>query len=513
MNKLLNSTCFFWIFFLINQSAVFAQSIISIDTEGVIACPAKANQIQAPKFTEPECQQSSVYKVDPQNREIWLKANLKVSQAYLKRQQPSALYVFGKMSSEVFLNGVKLGNNGTPSFFNEDEFSGDMDARFYIPPNLIKEGDNEVIVHASSHHGFLSLANPIHFIGISEYTQTGDFFKRDLLVSICLLGAMLLGCLYLITLVYKSEEKRTSVFILLMLASASGQLFLEISRVLFNYSYPLHDVRLIAIVVLSIIFGLSFLLFSLHKFACRNKKYWFALVVTLVLFLVFWITGFDGKSAVAILVPALFSLFFSAKKYTQMRTSESLAYILAFGLFVATILATFNNFNSMYFYYIVTIMMAFLVMKKTNEFAQERILRKVEEQQVIKLQLKLKQTAQAKPPEKLQLNCAGKVEFIPVNEISHCKASGDYVEIFMSDKRQSLYSGTLKRIEEQLPDSFIKVHRSYVVNMDEVISIASSTKGSSGGGVITLKTGDEVPVSRRILPYVRELIKGTNTSD
>ena len=300
MNKLIYLGFAFFVMVFINQRSAIAQTIISIDTEAVTVCPAKPNQITLPTFTESDCEQDLLFNVDPQNNEVWIKANLTVTEAYLKRQQPSALFVFGKMSSEVYLNGQRLGNNGTPSFLPAEEFSGDMDARFYIPPNVIKQGENEVIIHASSHHGFLLLENPIHFIGVSEYTQTGEYFKRDLLISVSLLGSMLLGCIYLITLAFKSEDKITTMLALLMLTSASVQLFLEVSRVLFNYSYPFHDIRLIAIVVLSLIFGFSFLLLSLYKFKAANKKRWLTIAIPLTLVVVIVTTGFDGKSAMAI---------------------------------------------------------------------------------------------------------------------------------------------------------------------------------------------------------------------
>ena len=508
MNKLIYLGFAFFVMVFINQRSAIAQTIISIDTEAVVVCPAKPNQITLPTFTEFDCEQDSLFNVDPQNNEVWIKANLTVTEAYLKRQQPSALFVFGKMSSEVYLNGQWLGNNGTPSFLPAEEFSGDMDARFYIPPNVIKQGENEVIIHASSHHGFLLLENPIHFIGVSEYTQTGEYFKRDLLISVSLLGSMLLGCIYLITLAFKSEDKITTMLALLMLTSASVQLFLEVSRVLFNYSYPFHDIRLIAIVVLSLIFGFSFLLLSLYKFKAANKKRWLTIAIPLTLVVVIVTTGFDGKSAMAILLPALISAMLTAYNYNHVKTRESLAYLIAYTLFVLTILSTFGSFNSMYFYYIVTGMMAFLIIKETTAFAYEKKRRRADEQQVIKLQLKLDQIAQKISPTKLQLNVAGKIEFIPVHDISYCKAAGDYVEIFMTDKRQSLFSGTLKSIEEQLPENFMKVHRSFIVNLEEVTSIAASSAGKSSSGTLVLTTGDEVPVSRRILPQVKGMIKG-----
>lgn len=499
------------VFLLLNglvQSVVFAQATISIDNQSVISCPAKPEQKSPPTFTEKECQQSSLFNIDPQNVELWLKASITVTDAYLKRKQPSALFVFAKMSSEVFLNGEPLGNNGTPNYLKQEEFSGDMDAKFYIPPRLIKRGVNEVVIHASSHHGFLTLSRPIHFIGIAEYGQTSEFFKHDLLILLSLLGAMLLGCIYLITLVFHADDKEIPVLVLLMLAAASGQLFTEISRVIFNYSYPLHDLRLIAIVVLSLIFGFSFLLFTLKKFARAQKKLWLALVVPLTLYLSFMMAGFDGKSVIAILVPALFSVVISGLSCWKIRSREAVSYFIAYSVFCLTIVFTFGKFNSMYFYYIVTGMMAFLVIKVVHQSVKDKKLRKAEEQQLVKLQLKVDQLAQQHSPTTLQLSSAGKIEIIPVNEVAYCKAAGDYVEIFLTNQSQSLFSGTLKSIEEQLPSSFLKVHRSYIVNLDEVKSVISSKNGAASRGMLALKSGHEIPVSRRILPHVRGVIKG-----
>jgi hypothetical protein len=45
------------------------------------------------------------------------------------------------------------------------------------------------------------------------------------------------------------------------------------------------------------------------------------------------------------------------------------------------------------------------------------------------------------------------------------------------------------------------------VNLNEVLSIASSKKGGSSSGLLNLTTGDEIPVSRRILPQVKEVVK------
>lgn len=110
----------------------------------------------------------------------------------------------------------------------------------------------------------------------------------------------------------------------------------------------------------------------------------------------------------------------------------------------------------------------------------------------------------------MKISSAGKTELLPTETIIYCKAAGDYVEIHLKNQQQSLYSGSLKSIERQLPNTFLKVHRSYVVNLDYILSIkkskASGASSTSSSGFLVLQNGEEVPVSRRILPRVRGVI-------
>ncbi|MEW6998734.1 LytR/AlgR family response regulator transcription factor [Colwelliaceae bacterium BS250] len=496
--------CFVLIFFSSEKS--FAESIISIDNKSVVVCPSNSNLTEFPTFNEKNCKVQSLSTIDPQNKAIWLKATLPVSESYLQRQQPSGLFVFAKMSSEVFFNGERLGNNGTPHVVSSKEFFGKMDVRFYVPPKLIRQGDNEIIIHASSHHGFLSLTSPIHFIGLAEYADPQSFFQRDLWISLSLLGALLLGCIALSTIAFQSENKKSTILLLLMAFLASGQLFVEISRSLFSYSYPFQDLRLIIITFLACGFGVSFLAFSLEKYNCANTKPWFLITLLLTIIAIFLIPGFDGKTALAILVPALASSIFISAKYFKERDKKLFAVVCTYALFSLTIVLTFYSFHSSYFYYLVTVMMAVLVVNKANELVKEKLLRKEESEELLKLQLKLDQIHQQHTPTKLKLSSAGKTEFILTQDVDYCKAAGDYVEIFLVNKQVSLFSGTLKAIEEQLPSTFIKVHRSFVVNLEQVVSITSNKQGSNSGGSLMLQTGAEIPVSRRILPKIREVV-------
>lgn len=62
------------------------------------------------------------------------------------------------------------------------------------------------------------------------------------------------------------------------------------------------------------------------------------------------------------------------------------------------------------------------------------------------------------------------IHVIPVNEIDYIEADGDYVKLH-SSKTAFLKEKTMKYFEENLPSQFIRIHRSYIVNVSEVAKI------------------------------------------
>lgn len=75
------------------------------------------------------------------------------------------------------------------------------------------------------------------------------------------------------------------------------------------------------------------------------------------------------------------------------------------------------------------------------------------------------------------------------------EAKGDYINIKTEEKNYIVHS-TLKKIEEKLPKSnFLKVHRSYIINLKNIIDIEDNS---------VLIKKDVIPVSRSNRP---ELMK------
>ena len=98
----------------------------------------------------------------------------------------------------------------------------------------------------------------------------------------------------------------------------------------------------------------------------------------------------------------------------------------------------------------------------------------------------------------LYVNIDRRLIKIDIPSIYLIEAKGDYIQVKTEDKNYTVHS-TLKKIEEKLPDSlFLKVHRSFVINVNKIIDIEDNS---------VLIKKDVIPVSRSNRP---ELMKRLN---
>ena len=82
-------------------------------------------------------------------------------------------------------------------------------------------------------------------------------------------------------------------------------------------------------------------------------------------------------------------------------------------------------------------------------------------------------------------------EVINTSDILYCKADDNYTEIHLNTNKKKIVSKTLKYFEDILIDgSFARVHKSYLVNVNEVVKYV---KGK--GGSVVLSNGKEIMVS------------------
>ena len=104
------------------------------------------------------------------------------------------------------------------------------------------------------------------------------------------------------------------------------------------------------------------------------------------------------------------------------------------------------------------------------------------------------------PAASLAVRSAGRVDLVPVAEVAYVRAAGSYSELVLRDGSVRLHSKPLDRLLTVLPASFERVHRSYLVRLDEVVRLRVR-EGSRYA--VVLASGVEVPVGRTRVEAVR----------
>ena len=95
------------------------------------------------------------------------------------------------------------------------------------------------------------------------------------------------------------------------------------------------------------------------------------------------------------------------------------------------------------------------------------------------------------------------IKVIPLSDVKYLEADGDYVMVHYSDGK-ALKQQTMKYFEENLPSSFVRIHRAYIVNMDLVVGIEPYGKDVH---VAILSTGEKLQVSKNGYKNIKERLK------
>ncbi|MFM7764767.1 MAG: LytR/AlgR family response regulator transcription factor [Sphingomonadales bacterium] len=97
----------------------------------------------------------------------------------------------------------------------------------------------------------------------------------------------------------------------------------------------------------------------------------------------------------------------------------------------------------------------------------------------------------------------GKLLKVAFTDIWLVEAFADYVKIWTSDDKRIVTLQTMKNMEQGLPeDRFIRVHRSFIVAIDKMVSVHSSS----------IKVGNkEIPVGKNYRDGLMEIVQRLNT--
>ena len=94
----------------------------------------------------------------------------------------------------------------------------------------------------------------------------------------------------------------------------------------------------------------------------------------------------------------------------------------------------------------------------------------------------------------------GGIQLLSVDDILYIKGAGIYTELYLSNGQKELHDKSLEKLEQLLPNTFERIHKSYLVKMAEVkeISIQSGSKYMA-----ELKNGEILPIGRTKYKYIK----------
>jgi two-component system LytT family response regulator len=149
------------------------------------------------------------------------------------------------------------------------------------------------------------------------------------------------------------------------------------------------------------------------------------------------------------------------------------------------------------------------LLKPFNAPRFEKALERVKQRLSGRLPAASELSSSARPPERylerIVVRDGTRVTIIPVAKLDYAEAQDDYVSLNTEGKHH-LKQQTISSLEAALdPSRFLRVHRSYLVNLEKVSKIEPYGKDNH---VVVLNTGVQIPVSRPGYAKLKEILEG-----
>lgn len=407
--------------------------------------------------------------------------------------QPLSIHLSGPFSAEVYWNGALIGFKGEPAADPRSERAGPIDTAIAIPSGSLRESGNEIALRLSSTRAGYTPAVIVQNLEIGPYMADARRSVRYYLGTLVLTGAILAigGALILLA---RSNGESLPAWLAAGMLGLLVAIGAEVSRAFIAYPYDWHQPRQ-AISFAGIgAFCMVLLSFVTRRWpwpgrATRRLTLAFAAVATtLAIAQAFSESGWDHRSSwfSVILIGAA-----AAWAFVRGLRGHPDAMVFAFAMAVIPVYATQmpgDYLDRALYALTASLFGAVLLWRRTI------------------LVDAVADTPASAPV--LDVQASGKTVFIPLADITHLKASGNYTEIHRADGRWELDNRSLKALMDDLsPGTFLRIHRSHAVKVESIASLASA-EGSRYA--ITLTNGQTLPVGRSRITAIREKLSARN---
>ncbi len=405
---------------------------------------------------------------------------------------PIAVEMDAIASARVVWNGTVIGHNGTVGIDSAHEVSGRYSISIAVPRRLVLQGRNQVTIDLSSHHRWLPVDQPIHRIAIGPPQDADAYTLRHYLPTLATLAVPASAMLLLLAMLLAGRIGRGVLPGIAILGIIVVQGVLEVSKLAIAYTYPWHLARLAFLTGLTGAVGLLLTLLTCRLF--HPAQTWRSGIITgaTMLLACLIVDGFD-RQAVAVLVVGSCGLAMTATR-AAIR-GERIAAILLGAAALTAIWAILAGPNFLDAGYYVVAALASVILAISLAVRAPR-------------QADTPGYATAEQP--VVLRDGARQLLLAPSRIRFVKADDDYCIVQEIDGRERTVTMALKAVLALLPPGFVRIHRSYLINLAMLSAVGPGARGSWAA---ELDGGVAVPVGRtyhadlrRLVPKDRKLI-------
>jgi len=391
-------------------------------------------------------------------------------------QKPVGLRIGGPFSAEVFWDGEPIGNKGKVGTDSDTETPGPIDFVAFIPQRLLGQGKHQVEVHLSTHHLWMRDDSVFHFIQLGPYRDNGRRELRYYAAPLIILSALLLLSFQSLR-IGRSAGNPLHIGLGLFGFSISLLLMSEVSRAVVNYPYHFHELRGIAGWSSNILAGLALIFTAYKTLPGRLSKS--ILVAGFVLFIAshfMKMSSGDMRLAMDFILLALGPSFAGAALMFQ----RNIHYVSGFSLF--WLACVFSNHLS-----------TGLFLDSFQFLAALILIGGAWLWLYVKREIPASETKDESVSNCFEIRNAGTVTKIDTQICFGLKGEGNYTTLLLEDGKTLLHQNGLGAIMETNPAGFVRIHKSYAVNLRWVKQLKTAP-GSKYW--IELTNGETLPVSR-----------------
>lgn len=102
----------------------------------------------------------------------------------------------------------------------------------------------------------------------------------------------------------------------------------------------------------------------------------------------------------------------------------------------------------------------------------------------------------------ISIKDGAKFYILPLQDVMYVEAAGDYLSVFTTEKKY-LHKETLGNLENTLPEHFVRIHKSYIVNTTFIKELHSQFNGDY---TVLLKGGQQLKLSRNYRERLSHLL-------